>query len=392
MEIIQTNIQSSPTEQDLFSTLDRLNSWVKIPTHISFKDNIFYLQQIIARELTQLGFETEFYESGELKLLVASTPIAKSQACITLLGHVDTALVGGEEIILSDDWAKAIGVGDNKGGLMVGLRALEKLGKDKISSLPLRFVISPNEESGSNGFHEVFSDIANKTNWVLGLEPALANGNLIESRCGNRWYHLKAKGIGAHAGRFNEPHANPVHALAMLIAKLIPLNDDSKKCRVNATDIKVSPGIVNAIPDFAELKIDTRFSTQDDLKLIDGIIKNEIEDSIIRCPYTQTKIFFETTILDDCPALEQKGPQWFYDLALESIKRYEDCEYSCVSTGGASDANHFYKAKKGVLDGLGPIAKGMHTIDESILISSLETRSDALKDLISALGDQYDES
>lgn len=388
MEI--TEVSQSPilAQKQIAETISRLNKWVKLPTHISFKENIFLLQQLVAEELKGLGFNIEYFESDGLNVLVASTPLALIQPGITLVGHVDTALVGGGAIEINQEWATAVGVGDNKGGVMVGLRALEKLGKEKIQSLPLRFVISPNEESGSNGFHELFKDLSQKTDWVLGLEPALASGDLIHSRCGNRWYHIKAKGIGAHAGRFNEPHANPVHAIAQLISKLIPYNDDSKKRRVNATDIKVSPGIVNAIPDQAELKIDARFSTQDDLALINSMIENELRHGSITCPVTNKKISYETVILDDCPALEKRGPNWFYELALESIQKQEDKKYACLATGGASDANHFHHAKKGVLDGLGPIARGMHTMDESILISSLETRSNALCDFISALGER----
>lgn len=372
------------------STLARLIEWVKIPTHQSEPSNILKLQKTIALELIELGFEIDFIHSHGLALLVAQTSCAKnSEHAITLLGHVDTALATPPTVRFENDWAYANGIGDNKGGLMVGLRALEKLGYENINKLPIRFIISPNEESGSNGFHQIFEQFAKKTDWVLGLEPALANGNIIDGRCGNRWYQIDFNGVGAHAGRFNEPHANPLHAIAKLTNKLIPLNDDHSKRRVNITDIKVSPGIINAIPSHAQLKIDTRFATTFDQKLIDTIISEELVNQSVICPITNTPVKSKIEILDDCPPLERKGPNWFYQAALAAINSEEEKTIHCQHTGGASDANHFFQARKGVLDGLGPIARGMHTDNEAILISSLETRSCALSKLIHTLGETY---
>lgn len=368
-------------------TLSRLNNWVKLPTHISNISNIYKLQESIALELEALGFVIEFIPDKEVAVMVASTPMAKlMDGGITLVGHVDTALVGGGQIEIQKNWARAIGVGDDKGGVMVGLRALEKIGRNNIKNMAIRFVLSPNEETGSPGFHSYFNKLSMKTDWVLGLEPALASGDLIDARGGNRWYHMKYEGIGAHAGRFNEAHANPIHAMASLITQLIPLNNDNLKRRVNATDIKVHPGIVNAIPNSAELKIDARFAKHCDLDLIDALIRENLESTGISCPVTSKHVSASLKILDDCPALERKGPDWFYQSALNSISKYEKVLPCCRSTGGASDANHFNQARMGVIDGLGPITRGMHTANEKILISSLETRSNALADLIHILG------
>lgn len=371
-----------PENEEIASTLRRLNSWVKIPTHIKNSKNIRLLQETIARDLEALGFSIKFVDQADYSVMIASTPKAlASSTCITLVGHVDTALEGGEEIKVQGEHAYAIGVGDDKGGVMVGLRALEKLGTTKLQELPVQFVLSPNEESGSPGFHQLFNELSTKSDWVLGLEPALASGDIIDARCGNRWYQMNFTGIGAHAGRFNEPHANPIHPLASLVARLAPLNDDSAKRRINATDIKVAPGVINAIPEKAELKLDARFSNSFDQKLIDNTIREFL--------HNKSNVSVELNILDDCPPLERKGPSWFYQNALANIEKHEKKPVCCKFTGGASDANHFLNAKQGVLDGLGPIAKGMHTPHESILISSLETRSNALRDLIHTLGETH---
>lgn len=383
MNELISSAQACPTHHEVLTeTLHRLNDWVKIPSDIENTRNIFKLQEMIARELEVLGFDIDFIARGNVAAMIASTPLARSGINgITLVGHVDTALCGGGEIEIGQEWSNAIGVGDDKGGVMVGLRALEKLGRNMITELPLRFVLSPNEESGSPGFHELFREISSQSFWVLGLEPALASGDLIDSRCGNRWYHMKYQGIGAHAGRFGEPHANPVHAIASLVARLAPLNDDSAKRRVNATDIRVAPGIVNAIPDSAELKLDARFANSFDQKLIDGFIRESLTE--------HEKVTVELNLLDDCPPMERKGPEWFYKAAMNAIHHHEGQSICCKSTGGASDANHFSHAKMGVIDGLGPIAKGMHTPNEAILNRTLETRSSALRDLIQTLGDTH---
>ncbi len=54
-------------------------------------------------------------------------------------------------------------------------------------------------------------------------------------------------------------------------------------------------------------------------------------------------------------------------------------------SGGGSDANGFAKFDIPIIDGLGPYGGKMHTLEEFIVISSLESRAKTLSIFLSKL-------
>ncbi|WP_034720581.1 M20/M25/M40 family metallo-hydrolase [Bacteriovorax sp. DB6_IX] len=96
------------------------------------------------------------------------------------------------------------GIVDNKAGMIVILRGLIHLlanSKGKNFQYGLRVICSPNEETGSNGFLDIFKNLARNSDIVLGFEPAYGEGHIINGRKGNRWYEIEIEGKKAHSGR-----------------------------------------------------------------------------------------------------------------------------------------------------------------------------------------------
>ena len=167
---------------------------------------------------------------------------------------------------------------DNKGGLIVGLAALERfLRKFADTRYSLRVICSPNEEMGSVGFTEIFRELAPSSVVGFGLEPALDNGSVIHQRRGNRWYEIKVLGHEAHAGRSYGQHVNAAHDLAAKIVALSKLNDLPKHISVNIGHFEGGKDRFNIICGEARAKLDVRFATLESREAVHAKIERILQ-------------------------------------------------------------------------------------------------------------------
>lgn len=348
------------------------------------------VQSVLTKKLQSLGFTTElvsnkFKTTGDA--LVAHYQ-GQTDECITLVGHADT--VGRHtktfhfHMDSNTDLATGPGIADDKGGLVVALCALEAFLKDHPNPrYSIMFVSSPNEEEGSIGFHELFRSIGKKTKYALGMEPALQNGSIINSRNGNRWFKVTLEGIASHAGRFGEAHLNAAHELALKIGKIHLLNNEAEKVRVNVGSFSGGNGTYNTICERAEALIDMRFPCFIKRDQASHDLLEILMDHQLQCPKTGAKAKMSYTIEDDCPPLNYNPDhQELIESYLRLVNLKESKPISAAHSGGASDINYFSTPKNFVMDGLGPIGGRLHTRQEYLVMSSIGTRTFALNQFL----------
>jgi len=355
-------------------------------------DGVQAVQNHLATRLRSLGFEVRLHAhptKDSADLLVATLP-GSLPFQVTHIGHADSVLGVSSRYRFSlsegGKIATGPGIADNKGGLLVALRGLEDFVRSHTMRPTLVFVSSPCEETGSIGWHDLFKEIGNASQVLLGFEPSLPNGDIIRCRNGNRWYKIQIKGKPFHAGRFGEPALNAAHEAAMKICELMKLGDEEKRIKVNIGSLKGGDGLYNIICGQTELMLDTRFpcfESRDELhEKITAIIAKSFTHCLISGIASQSLYCLE----DDCPPMPLSRDPWgFTDSYLKQLQEIEGQTYRGVSTGGAADINYFSDGRQFCLDGLGPIASGMHTIHEKIDVSSLFTRATALKQFLSHL-------
>ncbi len=181
-----------------------LKQLVEINSGTAQVDAVNQVQYILAERLKSLGFTVALKPNplGKDKsgsLLVATMAGEKSNY-VTLILLSDTVFdtsAGFKGLTMSSDGktAKGPGVIDAEGGAVVVLAGLDLFLKEHARLLySLRVVVSPSEETGSDGFHEEFKKLSENTHVALGFEPALDEHTIIDSRRGNRWYHIKVSG------------------------------------------------------------------------------------------------------------------------------------------------------------------------------------------------------
>ena len=306
-------------------------------------------------------------------------PGSKSQKKgILLLGHMDTVFPLGTldrmPFYERDDKIYGPGVLDMKGGLVIGLSAIEKLrATDAMPDRPISMLFTSDEEVGSQTSRALIEKLAMKAELVLVLEPALVDGSIKTWRKGTGVFTLRVQGRAAHAGGAHEKGRNAIEEIAHQILAIQSLTDYAKETTLNVGTIRGGTAS-NVVPEFAEVAIDLRIMQAGEFAHIEKALKS-------------LKPALEGTSLEIIGGLN-RPPMPFdetmrktFDKAQVTAKR-EGITLKASGTGGASDANFVAPLGIPVLDGLGTVGEGLHSSREYIFTKSLREKSALLTALL----------
>ncbi len=371
---------------------DELKHLVLMSSQSYDAEGVNRVQRYIAQDLKRMGFKIELKNSSSIDngdLLIATLKNKKHQKFVTLVCHADTVL-GLDQFSgfkVSNDGQSAIGSGviDDKGGIVVLLEGIRLfLAHNRKSEFPfnIRVISSPSEEIGSTGFQEIYRKFSKDSFAVLGFEPALDDGSIINSRRGNRWYEVSVKGKSAHAGRSKGEHVNAAHDLANKISKLVKLNDPKREMSLNIAQLTGGSETFNITCASAGCKIDIRYATFEDSEMMHRKIKKILaHDEFSQDRKSHTKTTFK--ISDDCPPFASNSQSKMAVRKLSQIiSKLEKRKITAQKAGGAGDVNYMSEKKLIVMDGLGPVGGKLHTQNEFVYLPTLVTRSKALSLLL----------
>lgn len=363
---------------DLEEDLHLLKALSSLDTSYAGSPDFAQAFSLISSELRSLEFNVQKKYAqceGASPLLVAENNVQRPKLEVSLICHMDTVLPPRGFVKKAGEiWGS--GVADNKGGIVCALRFLKHI--HHIPDVKLRFVCSPSEESGSLGFHQQFNQWGKTSQFVFGFEPA-QKGALIDQRNGNRWYQVKIKGLGSHAGRMSEPCVNAAHEASHKISALSSLNDVDQFIRVNVGHIQGGEALFNRTCEDLSFKLDARFPSLEQRDRLHERLEEIFFTQSESCSITGQAPLCFYSLEDDCPPMEKKLK--FDPLTkrlLGAIQALEKKSVESSHSGGAADINYFSDKYNYCLDGLGPVGSGIHTYHEKIETSSLQTRPRAL--------------
>jgi glutamate carboxypeptidase len=360
---------------------NQLKELVEINSGSANPEGVRKIQILVENKLKELGFKTQLDKNNFLSATLTGT----SKQTITFIVHADTVFEPSSGFIgfnLTSDKtiAKGPGVIDDKGGIIVAIEGIRRYLQSGAPKVTLRFISSPNEEIGSPTTIDQLRKFAKDTWLVLGFEPALEDGSIIDSRRGDRWYDIQVKGKESHAGRSHKEGINACIEMASKLLDISKLTNYDKNVTVSVGHIEGGQNKYNIVCGESNAKIDTRFSNltdRDDLhsKILKILNKNYI-------PGSSTS--FE--LKDDTPPFSKnKLIEPFIIKYLAALKKTEGHESSSTQSGGSAESNYFSSDNSLIIDGLGPIGGKMHTKDEFILLSSLTSRAEALNQFLISL-------
>ncbi len=368
-----------------------LKNIVDIDSETKKVSGIMKVLSCVGQELNDIGFDVEFIPNPTVETapLLVATYSGVVEDSIYFISHADVVSSVSENFHFSydDGVIRGPGVADDKGGIVTALMGVKSfLATNRRPYYSLKFVCSPNEETGSIGFHHIFNKLTQNAKLVLGFEPALKDGSIITSRSGNRWYDLCVKGIRSHAGRFNQPSLNAAHETSLIISKLSSLNDLENKMKLNVGSISGGTGHHNIVCDHVITKIDMRFPCLDTLRYMHREFEEIVNRKYLSCAYSGNHCVVDYKVVDDCPPMPLGDDR--YDLISLYKNTYQglcDRRIDDHHAGGAADINYFSNGQAILIDGLGPVGYGMHTLDEEIQFNELNLRIDVLSKFLRSI-------
>ena len=252
-----------------------------------------------------------------------------------------------------------------KGGVLVGLLALERLAGDprgRHGRVELHSV--PDEEGRLDA--PATLDRMRGADRALTLECGRANGAVVSRRKAGTWLRLEAAGVAAHAGTERERGRS---ALAALAREALRIERDVHGARpgVAATVTQLHAGeIKNTVPDAAWATVDLRALTEADLLWAIGEVGRFGEHDGVTLARSDDRGFPPLVRAD---GLVERTLALLGELGQPALEEI---------AGGVSDGSWASHVGVPTVDGLGPVGGLDHSPDEYIDLRSVTARVDTV--------------
>lgn len=360
-----------------------IEAWAAIESPTDQPEHVNAMISHVEALHRDLGMEVEriagFGKRGD-KLIARAPWGNRDEPGVLVISHIDTVHSLGTldrfPIRRVGDRLEGPGVFDMKGGGCMAVEAARAILRSGAQpNLPLTFLYVPDEEMGSQTSREIIAEQSRKASYVLVAEGTESLDSVVTSRTGSLKFDLNVQGVPAHSGVDHRMGRSALRELAHQIIALEALTDYDRDITVNVGT--ASGGTrANVVPEKAVARVDVRVTTTANaeemlarltgMTAVDPDVSVHYAGGIWRLPYEMT---------ERIAGLLQSAQDAAARIGFELT--------GGLGRGG-SDAN-LVAPHAAVLDGLGPVGGGAHTLDEWIDLTSLRPRTELLRDLMLTL-------
>jgi glutamate carboxypeptidase len=351
--------------------LERLRRLCAIDSPTGHLDGLDACATVIAEWAAEAGCIVDLVPSPVGLHVVARTR-ATGGPRILLLAHHDTVFPTGTAALrpvrLEGDRALGPGVADMKGGVLVGLAALERLAD---SGIAVELHSVPDEESRNVAPFTLTT--MHGADAALCLECGRESGAIVTSRKAGCWVTVTAHGVPAHAGTSPDEGRSALRALAR---ELLRIEGELHHARPGMTAVATqlhSGEVKNTVPAEAWGVIDLRAADEPDLDYALGRIRAVGHHEGVVFAFSDDRGF---------PPM-QRDPE-LAAAALRALAAHGQPALE-EAAGGVSDGSWTSHIGVPTVDGLGPVGGDDHTEREWIELASVEPRVRAIVTLCEAL-------
>ena len=343
------------------------------------------VMDVLAPRLAALGARVERVpaEIPGLPENLVATLKGKGKGKILLIGHIDTVFEPGTtakwRYAASGDRATGPGVGDEKGGVVQAITALEILSARGFRGYDtLTLLIETSEERGSPGTRALIDRLVKSHDVELNLEPGDAPDKITVWRKGSSTFNIDVKGRPAHAGVAPQDGRNAATELVHQLAVLDGLPKSGEGLTANLTIIQAGSRY-NIIPENARAQVNVRIRDKADLDRVQSTLEESARKTVV--PDTRVTISRENSFppLPDNPYTDALA------VRARAIAAELGRDLGTGGNGGASESALSHEAGTPALDGLGPVGGSFHTDKEWIDLGSVTPRTYLLARLIQDL-------
>ena len=354
-------------EREKSSILDDLRTLVESESPSTNEALLSKTADILKEMISRITGLTPGFEIRNGKQVLSATLGKDLERSILILCHYDTVWPEGTisrlPFQIKGDICTGPGVFDMKSGILMSLYALKFLRTYSLKR-SVTVLITPDEEVGSETSKDLILRFAKKAEAVLVLESS-EKGMLKVGRKGVGTFSVQALGRASHAGLNPEAGINAISEISRLVIDVENFANLGKGTTVNVGVIRGGTR-TNVVPENAEIEIDVRVKTEQESKRIDAAF-HDLK------PH-DNRIHLTVTGGIERPPMERnrRNDDLFQKVQLIGRKVGFDLE-SC-EVGGASDGNFVSAEGVPVIDGMGAVGEGAHSLSEKIEISSTLNR------------------
>lgn len=346
------------------------------------------LAGLYASKLQSLNFTTEIIparapdfhpqlKGAELGPMVYGRKMGRGQRKVLLIAHMDTVYAKGsltrQPFRRDGDRAYGVGIADDKAGMSLILHAaqmLQDLGLDDYAELAV--LINGDEELGSPGSSAMLTELGSQYDAVFSFEGGGGSRDMVRLATSSiAIVEMRVHGRASHAGGNPQGGRNALYELAHQILKTRQFGDPAKGLQINWT-VAQAGDVRNVIPAQATAVADVRSFTNEDLELMERMLREAIQDRLI--PDTRIELIFH-----------RSRPAFVANAASVTLARHAQSVFGELglplevrdkASGGGTDAAFAaLRARGGVLESFGLRGFGAHSNDnESVVISSIAPR------------------
>jgi glutamate carboxypeptidase len=366
---------------NLRSYITDLEKLVMVDSPTNHKEGIHKMINLLVERVGHLDLHmSEEHcneESGPCLLITNVKDVVNSEEKIDILYlcHMDTVYEVGTakkrgfrvEHTPEGKLAYGPGVIDNKGGVLMGIYALNLM---DLSNLKFAFLVNSNEETGSEGNKDLIVTLAKKSRYSLILEPARVDGSLVDSRIGKARHRLSIK-----VKNQENITQNPLYTLSNFILHFNKLNNERKQAKLDYKILKSNLEGIYVDDKNLEVDIISTFASNSFIK--------DIEKSFDA--FKNNEKFLENELSLNLekfyPALELNSDSKRLKFTIEAIGKQMGFEITWQTSLGGSDGCFTSEVDCATIDGLGPIGGCFHTEQEYINLDSVTQRCNLLINL-----------
>lgn len=361
-----------------------LKELVEMNTYTANIEGVDAGMNVLSKMAQSLGFAVERVNERHLLIRVGN---GTAKPRIMLISHMDTVFPPDGDFLhyepLDDGFVQGPGVGDIKGGIIIGLYSMLALSK-LCDDFDVQMIVSANEEIGSPTIKDWYMGEHIGADYAIGLEPGFPQGELtpevelgvVYQRRGYAAMYWAVNGKACHSGT---PHlgVDAVESVARRIIDLKALNDPEN-------GISVTVGMVNGgiSPNTVSGEVKASLSWRYE-RMADGErIKESVEEIFARTYVTNPDLNLSDSVEYELntfiPPMERsERNQKLIDIVLAESKRLGQ-NVVPIARGGGSDANFVSASGTPSICGMGAPAQGIHTSQEKIYFPGLLDRINLL--------------
>lgn len=362
-----------------------LEALVNIDSGSGDIDGLNKVADFICAKYESIGLapvRTQQGESGRPYVEVFTHPEAE-EVDVLFLGHLDTVFdkgtVAERPFTLSEDGKVAYGpgVGDMKAGDLMAFH-LTRVLREECPDLKICVCHNSDEEIGSEDSEHAMQAVAAKSRYGFVLEPGRVGGHFVYQRKGVADIVISCKGIASHAGNAPKDGASAILAMADIIQKMHALTDFETGLTVNAGVVK-GGSASNVVAAECEAVFDVRYTSFAQLAEFEAKL-----DAICAAPSVD-RVSVSWKKAGQMPPMEpNENTETMMNLLRAEAEKL-DIHPDFLSVGGASDGSLLSAMGCAVMDGCGPESDKYHSVDEFLMVDSIEQRFHLLLGAIKGL-------